>query len=104
FVRCWSGKTEIGTGRFIHWLGALLESSPGFGNPLVVGPYPRGTLCARVGLIIVAAYYLRAWRGLRGRSASSLTPYTSVAPGSQPWPEHRYLQYGMLAPVLFFVL
>ena len=21
FVRCWSEKTEIGTGRFIHWLG-----------------------------------------------------------------------------------
>jgi hypothetical protein len=23
FVRCWSEKTEIGTGRFIHWLGVL---------------------------------------------------------------------------------
>ena len=21
FVRCWSEKTEIATGRFIHWLG-----------------------------------------------------------------------------------
>ena len=21
FVRCWSEKTEIGAGRFIHWLG-----------------------------------------------------------------------------------
>jgi hypothetical protein len=104
FVRCSSEKAEIGTGRFIHWLGALLESSAVFGNPLVVGPFPRGTLCAGIGLIIIAAYYLRAWHGLRGRSASSLTPYTSVSPGSQPWPELRYLQYGMLASVLFFVL
>jgi putative transposase len=21
FVRCWSAKTEIGAGRFLHWLG-----------------------------------------------------------------------------------
>lgn len=23
YVRCWSAKTEIGTGRFIHWLGVV---------------------------------------------------------------------------------
>jgi hypothetical protein len=23
FVPCWSEKTEIGAGRFIHWLGVL---------------------------------------------------------------------------------
>lgn len=75
-----------------------------FGNTLVSGAYPRGTLCAGVGLIIIAAYYQRAWRSLRGRSESSLTSYSSVSNGSQPWPELRYLQWGMLASVLFFVL
>jgi len=75
-----------------------------FGNPLVSGLYARGTLCAGVGLIIIAAYYVRAWRDLRGRSASSLTADTWVSPDSQPGPELRYLKWGMLASVLFFML
>jgi hypothetical protein len=74
------------------------------GNTLVSEAYPRGTLCAGVGLIIIAAYYVRAWRGLLGGSESSLTPYTSLSSGSRPWPELRYLQWGMLASALFFIL
>src|SRR5260370_4215034 len=83
---------------------ALLESSPVFGNPLVSGLYARGTLCAGVGLIIIAAYYVRAWRDLRGRSASSLTADTWVSPDSQPRPELSYFQWGMLASARFFML
>ena len=75
-----------------------------FGITLVSGAYPRGTFCAGVGLIIIAAYYLRAWRSIRGRSELSLAPYTSVPSGSQPWPELRYLQWGMSASALFFIL
>jgi hypothetical protein len=75
-----------------------------FGNALVSGAYPRGTLCAAVGLTMIAAYYLHAWRDLRGRSESSLTPYIPLSSGSQRWPELRYLQWGILVSVLFFVL
>jgi hypothetical protein len=75
-----------------------------FANPLVSGRYPRGTLCAGVGLIVIAAYYVRAWRNLRGQAESTLTPHALISPGTQPWPELRYLQWGMLASVLFFML
>ena len=75
-----------------------------FGNTLVSGRYARGTLCAGVGLIIIAVYYVRAWHELRGRSESSLPAGTSVSPESQFGPELRYLQWGMLASVLFFML
>ena len=75
-----------------------------FGNALVSGRYARGTLCAGVGLIIIAVYYMRAWHELRGRSESSPTIGTSVSPESQFGPELRYLQWGILASVLFFML
>jgi hypothetical protein len=75
-----------------------------FGNPLVSRLYPRGTLCAWVGLIIISAYYLRAWRNLRGQSEPSLTLDTLISPGTQPLPELHYLQWGMFASVLFFML
>jgi hypothetical protein len=75
-----------------------------FGNPLVSRLYPRGTLCAWIGLIIISAYYVRSWRNLRGQSQSSLTPDTLITLGTQPLPEIRYLQWGMLASVLFFML
>lgn len=74
------------------------------GNPLVSGSYPRGTLCAGIGLIIIAAYYMRAWRGVRSRPQPSLTSPSAVSPGNQPWPEVRSLQGGMLVSVLFFIL
>lgn len=74
------------------------------GNPLVSGPYARGTLCAGVGLILVAAFYVRVWRDLRRKSESSLTADTFVSPDSQPWPELRYLGWGLSASVLFFML
>ena len=32
FVRCWSEKTDIGAGRFIHWLGVISGSSRGSGK------------------------------------------------------------------------
>lgn len=75
-----------------------------FGNPLASGLYPRGTLCAGIGLIIIAAYYMRALKYLRGRPDSSLVPDTLVSPGSQTWPKLRYLQRGILASVFFFML
>jgi hypothetical protein len=74
------------------------------GNPLLSEHYPRGTLCAAIGLIVIAAYYVRAWRELRGSSASSLIPDTPVLPGSQTWPELRYLKWGLALSVLFFML
>lgn len=75
-----------------------------FDITLVLGAYPRGTLCAGVGVIFIAAYYVRAWRGLRSRPEPSLAPCSSVSSGIQSWPELRYLQWGILASVLFFVL
>ncbi len=83
---------------------AQLESSSVFGNMLVSRPYPRGTLCAGVGLAIIAAYYVRAWRDLQGRTESSLTADSAVSPRRQSCPELRYLQWGMLASVVFFML
>ncbi len=53
---------------------------------------------------IIAAYYVGAWRDLRSRLESSLAPDTSVSSGSQPLPELRYLQWGILASVFFFML
>jgi hypothetical protein len=74
------------------------------GNPLPAEHYPRGTLCAAIGLVVIAAYYARAWRELRGSSASSLIPDTPVLPGIQPSPELRYLKWGLALSVLFFML
>ena len=31
FVRCWAEKTEISTGRFIHWLGVRASKFYGDG-------------------------------------------------------------------------
>jgi hypothetical protein len=73
-------------------------------NPLIRGSYPRGTLCAAVGLIIIAAYYVRAWGDLRGKSESSVSPDTAVSFGGQPLPELRYLKWGTTASVLFFIV
>ena len=74
------------------------------GNMLVSLLYPRGTFCAAVGVIIIVAYYVRAWRDLQRWTESSLTAHTSVSDRSQSWPELRYLQWGMLTSVLFFTL
>lgn len=71
---------------------------------MVSGYYSRGTLCAGVGLITIAAYYVRASHNLRGQSESALTPDTLISSGTQGWPELRYLQWGTLASVLFFML
>jgi hypothetical protein len=74
------------------------------GNPLLSGHYAWGLLSAEIGLLVVAAYYLRAWRELRGSSAPSLISDTPASPGNQPWPPLHYLKWGVALSVLFFML
>ena len=62
-----------------------------FGNMLASQPYPRGTFCAAVGLIFIAAYYVRAWRDLQGRAQSSLTAGSASSPRGQRGPELPFL-------------
>ena len=42
FVRCWSEKTEIGAGRFIHWLGVraskFYDWRERYGRLITLGP------------------------------------------------------------------
>lgn len=65
-----------------------------------------GTLSAGVGLLIIAAYYLHAWRKLQNspKVLASCIPETRVSLGRQRWPELRYLQLGVLSSVMFFAL
>lgn len=53
-----------------------------------------GTLCAGTGLLVISAYYLRVWHSLQDRATL----------GNQHWPDLRYLQWGVLSSVLFFML
>lgn len=75
-----------------------------FRNLLVSGHYARGTLCAGIGLFVIAAYYARAWRNLRNGPEIAVTPDTRVSPARQHWPELRVLQWGVLSSVFFFML
>lgn len=75
-----------------------------FGYPLVSGHCARGTLCAAIGLLVIAAYYVHAWRNLRNGPVLAVTPDAPVSPGRQHWPELRHLQWGVLSSVLLFML
>jgi len=73
------------------------------GNPLSSGLYARGTLYAGIGLVVIAAYYIRAWRQLRARAEPHLSD--NLLPiERRPWTELRYLRWGMSASLLFFML
>jgi hypothetical protein len=73
------------------------------GNPLSSGLYARGTLYAGIGLAVIAAYYIRAWRQLRVRAEPPLS--NNLLPTeSRPWTELRYLRWGTSVSVLFFML
>jgi hypothetical protein len=75
-----------------------------FANSLVSGLYVRGTLCAGVGLAVMAAYYARAWRDLRARSEPFLSSDNLPSTESPACLQVRYLKWGMFASVLFFML
>jgi len=74
------------------------------GNVLLSGRYARGILYAGIALLVIAGYYVRAWRELQGRSAASLISGTPDSPGSQPWSEVLYLKCGVALSVFFFML
>lgn len=68
--------------------------------------FAGGTLCAGLGLLVISAYYLRAWRGLQDRAnvIACCIPKVEVSLGRHQWPELRYLQWGVSSSVLFFML
>lgn len=68
--------------------------------------FAGGTLCAGLGLLVISAYYLRAWRSLQDRAnvIACCIPKVQVSLGRHQWPELRYLQWGVSSSVLFFML
>lgn len=73
-------------------------------HQLVAGAFPRGTICAGIGLLVVAAYYARAWSDLRDGPEMYVSPAVPEISRTQPWPELRRLQLGILLTVLFVLL
>ena len=73
---------------------------------LVVRHFVASTLSAGIGLLVIAAYYVHAWRSLQDRSKviASCTPNTLVSLGRQQSPELLCLQRGVLLSVIFFML
>lgn len=65
-----------------------------------------GTPSAGIGLLVIAAYYARAWRSLQNspKVIASCIPETRVPPGRQCLPELCYLQWGVFVSVVFFML
>lgn len=66
--------------------------------------YPRGTYCAAAGLAIVALYYDLVWRHLKHRATASPLPAASINRSPHPFPERRYLYWGMGLSVSIFLL
>ncbi len=67
-------------------------------------PFPRGTLCAFVGLALISLYYRNAWRQLGKAVEPPSEPVRLESPDGQSWPELRYLQIGAALSVAVFVL
>lgn len=73
---------------------------------LVPQHFAGGTLCAGLGLLVISAYYLRAWRSLQDRTnvIACCIPKVQISLGRPHWPELRYLQWGVSSSVFFFML
>src|SRR5260370_4302081 len=86
-----------------HTIAAI--GSPSLLKSLLTGdPFPRGTLCAFVGLVFISLFYRDAWRKL-GKAVEPLgEPLRSEFPDGHSWPELRYLQIGAALSVAVFVL
>jgi hypothetical protein len=72
---------------------------------LVPRLFADGTLCVGIGLLVIAACYVRAWHSLQDKAkviASSI-PDTQVSPRRKHWPELRYLQWGVLSSAFLHV-
>ncbi len=67
-------------------------------------PFPRGTLCAFVGLALISLYYRNAWRQLGKAVEPPSETVRLESPDGQSWPELRYLQIGAALSVAVFVL
>ncbi len=67
-------------------------------------PFPRGTLCAFVGLALISLYYRNAWRQLGKAVEPPSEPVRLESPDGQSWPELRYLQIGAALSVAVFVV
>ena len=74
------------------------------GSPSISGQFSRGTLIAEVGLFVVGAYYVLAWRNPRKSSETPVTPDAPSRPEGHPWPELRHLQRGVFSSVFHFML
>src|SRR5260370_8367510 len=67
-------------------------------------PFPRGTLCAFVGLALISLYYRNAWRQLGKAVEPPSETVRLESPDGQSWPELPYLQIRPpLSPALFLV-
>jgi hypothetical protein len=66
--------------------------------------FPRGTLCALVGLALISFYYRYAWRKLRNAPEQLSEAVPAAISASRAWPELRYLQIGAASSVALFLL
>jgi len=72
-------------------------------SPRISNQVPDGTLIAGIGLCIVGTYYVRVWRSAK-QLAEALTTSDAPDQSKKPsWPELRYLQWGVLLSVVFFI-
>src|SRR5882672_8767121 len=67
-------------------------------------PFPRGTLCAFLGLVLISFYFRHVRQKLRKAPEMSGEPDSSAASTSQRWPELRYMQAGAALSVAVFLI
>ena len=67
-------------------------------------PFPRGTLCAFLGLVLISFYFRHVRQKLRKAPEMPGEPDSSAASSSQRWPELRYMQAGAALSVAVFLI
>lgn len=66
--------------------------------------FPLGTLVAEIGVIVVGAYYWVGWRSLNKISATRALSELPFPLAKPPWPELRYLRWGIFLSVAIFMV
>jgi hypothetical protein len=67
-------------------------------------PFPRGTLCAFLGLVLISLYFRFARQKLRKAPQMLGEPDSSAVSTSQSWPELRHMQAGATLSIAVFLI
>ena len=73
-------------------------------NLLRGDPFPRGTLCAFLGLVLISFYFRHARQKLRKAPEIPGEPLPSAVSTSQAWPELRHMQAGAALSIAVFLI